>query len=194
MLDEIPDGEYAGQSRVFTAFDLGKSCVRQIEKGKALYRNKVEPCSTPLPIDRARSVNRLRWLHMVCVDIRVLCRLGVSVTVLVDGLHWSHRCLRRIRQSFDDVVPGGSVLRGWFQVVPIIVCSLWRWWFSSAPLLRYSKSRAIKKCAFLCLLIIYELCYPYIMMLATGQAAPIAICQTFCLVMLFYTEWQNLLL
>ena len=38
-----------------------------------------------------------------------------SVTVLVDGRHWSHRCLRRIYQFFDGVVPGGSPLRGWFQ-------------------------------------------------------------------------------
>ena len=46
----VPDSEYAGQGSVWTAFDLGKSCVRQIETGKALYRNPVEPCSTPLPI------------------------------------------------------------------------------------------------------------------------------------------------
>ena len=35
---------------------------------------------------------------------------------------WSpltHRCLRRIWQSFDGVVPWGSALWWWFQVVPI---------------------------------------------------------------------------
>ena len=96
---------------------------------------------------QAHSVNRLRWLRMICVVIWALWRLGVSTTVLLDGLHWSHRCLRRIWQSFDGVVPGcgcgcgcgwgggvGEVegwgvwggwgvahraLRGWFQVIPI---------------------------------------------------------------------------
>ena len=65
------------------------------------------------------NVNHLGWLRMVCVDIRASWRPGVSATVLVDGLHWSHRCLRRLCQSFDGVVPGSSPLRGWFQVVPI---------------------------------------------------------------------------
>ena len=50
MLDWVPDGEYAGQGSVWTAFDVWKSCVRQIEKERALYRNPMEPCSTPLPI------------------------------------------------------------------------------------------------------------------------------------------------
>ena len=53
---------------------------------------------------RTRSVNRLRLFRMVCVVIRAWWRLGV-------GLH----CLRRIWQSFDGVVPSGSVLRGWFR-------------------------------------------------------------------------------
>ena len=70
---------------------------------------------------RARSVNCL-----VCVDItHGLCGYsGVmtswfSVTVFVDSIHWSHKCLwRRCQPSFDGVVPGGSPLHGWFQVVP----------------------------------------------------------------------------
>ena len=34
MLDDIPASEYAGQGSVWwTALDLWKSCVRQIEKG-----------------------------------------------------------------------------------------------------------------------------------------------------------------
>ena len=68
---------------------------------------------------RGHSVNRLWWLRVVCVYIRALWRPGVYATVLVDGLDWSHRCLRRICQSFDGVVPGGSPLCGWFQLIPI---------------------------------------------------------------------------
>ena len=56
MLDRVQGGEHAGQRSVWTAFDLGKYCVRQIEKGRALYRNPVEPCSTPLPIQDAASI------------------------------------------------------------------------------------------------------------------------------------------
>ena len=56
MLNRVQDGEYAGHGRVWTAFDLGKAFVRQIEKGKALCRNPVEPCSTPLPIQNGTSI------------------------------------------------------------------------------------------------------------------------------------------
>ena len=77
MLDGVQDCEYAGQGSVWTAFHLRKSCVRQIEKGKASYRDPMESSSTPLPIQdgpsirsSARRVNRLRLLRMVCVDIR----------------------------------------------------------------------------------------------------------------------------
>ena len=112
MLEEVPDGEYVGQGIVWTAFDVGKSCVRQIEQGTALYHNLVEPCSTPLPIQDGTSLrssgtqcNRLRWLHIVCGDNRALWRPGVSVTVLLDALHWSHRRWRPIRQSSDGEVP-----------------------------------------------------------------------------------------
>ena len=80
--------------------------MRLIEKGK-VYRR------------RAHSVNRLRWLRSVCVDIGVIGRLDVSATVLLDGLHWSHGCLGRICQSCDGVVPGGSPLHGLFHVVSI---------------------------------------------------------------------------
>ena len=50
----------------------------------------------------ARSVNHLRWLSMVCADIRALWRL-----------HRSHICLRRIFWFVEDVLPGGSPLRLW---------------------------------------------------------------------------------
>ena len=80
--------------------------------GWASIRSSHTQCTCKLP----------EWLRMVCVDIRPIWRTGLSATVLVDGLHWSHKCLRRICQSFDGVVPGCSPLRGWFQVVPI----LWR--------------------------------------------------------------------
>ena len=121
-----------------------KSCVRQIEKGKetvirwSLAAHRCLFRMGPRYGRRVSSVNRLRWLRMVCVDIRELWRPGVSATVLVDGLHWSHRYLRRICQSRDGVVPGGSPLHGWFQVAPStvlkLVCSIpmvilcRRWW------------------------------------------------------------------
>ena len=67
------------------------------------------------------NVNRLRWLCMISADIRALWTPGVSVTVLKDGLHWSHSYLRQICQSYDDAVPGCSPVCGWFQVV-LIFC------------------------------------------------------------------------
>ena len=51
----LSDCEFAGQGSVWTAFDLRKSCVRQIEEGKALHHNPTEPCSTPLPIQDGAS-------------------------------------------------------------------------------------------------------------------------------------------
>ena len=127
MLDEVPHGEYAGQSSVWTAFELGNTCVRQIEDGTVLYRSP-RHCAArhclfkmgPRYSRRARSVNRLRLLRMVCVNVWAWWRPGVPPTVLVDGLRWSHMCLRRICQSFEGVALEGSPLRGgWFQVVPI---------------------------------------------------------------------------
>ena len=41
MRDEVLDDEHAGHGSIFTAFDLRKSCVRQIGKGKVLNRNQV---------------------------------------------------------------------------------------------------------------------------------------------------------
>ena len=67
----------------------------------------------------AHSVNRLRLLRMAYMDIRLLWRHGVSAINHADDLYLSYRCWRRKCQSFDGVVPGGSTLRGWFQVVPI---------------------------------------------------------------------------
>ena len=56
MLDGVQDGEYAGQGSVWTAFDQWKSCVRQIEKGDALKRNPMGPCSTPLSMQDGASM------------------------------------------------------------------------------------------------------------------------------------------
>ena len=50
MLNGVQGGEYTDHRSVWTAFDLGKSCVKQIKKGKALCRNPMDPCITPLPI------------------------------------------------------------------------------------------------------------------------------------------------
>ena len=61
MVGGVQDGEYAGQSSVWTAFDLRKSCVRQIEKGKALYRNPMEPYNTSLPIQDGASIRSSGW-------------------------------------------------------------------------------------------------------------------------------------
>ena len=68
---------------------------------------------------QACSVNRMKCLRMFCVDIQALWCPGVCAIVLVDGLQWSHKCLRRIYQFFDGMVHGGTPLRGWFRVVPI---------------------------------------------------------------------------
>ena len=54
--DGVQDIEYTGQGSVWTAFDLWKSCVRQIEKGQAWHRNPVEPCRTQLPIQDGASI------------------------------------------------------------------------------------------------------------------------------------------
>ena len=120
MLDGVPDGEYAGQGSVWTAFDLGKCCVRQIEKGNALYRNPVEPCSTPLPIqDGALGT----WCKSPEMSTHGLCGCSDVLTSLCfckSYFGWSSlMCLRRICQSFYGVVPGGSPLLGWFQVTQI---------------------------------------------------------------------------
>ena len=45
-----------------------------------------------LDIDVGHSVNRLKWLRLICVDIRVLLRPGVSAAVLVVSLHRCGRC------------------------------------------------------------------------------------------------------
>ena len=78
MLDGIPDDEYAGQGSVWTAFDLRKSCVRQIEKGKALYRNLVEPCSTPLAIQDMASICTVSCLRFLRMSVWILRRYEVQ--------------------------------------------------------------------------------------------------------------------
>ena len=55
MLDRVHNSEYVGQGSVWTAFDPRKSCVRQIENEKALYREPMKPSSTPLPIQDGAS-------------------------------------------------------------------------------------------------------------------------------------------
>ena len=78
MLDGIPDDEYAGQGSIWTAFDLRKSCVRQIEKGKALYRNLVEPCSTPLAIQDMASIYSVSCLRFLRMSVWILRRYEVQ--------------------------------------------------------------------------------------------------------------------
>ena len=83
----------------------------------------MEPCGTPLPIQD--------WASIRCSGTQ--CQ---SPEMITHGLSWwifgyyvvmvfcnsscgCLRCLRRICQSFDGVDPGSSLLRGWFQMVPI---------------------------------------------------------------------------
>ena len=56
MLDGVQDGENASKGSVWTAFEVRKSCMRQIEKENALHRNPMKPCSTPLPIQDEASI------------------------------------------------------------------------------------------------------------------------------------------
>ena len=99
---------------VLCEVDWKRKCVISSRSG-ALHHGAAYSGWGPTPYGRrARSVNRLIWLRMVCVDIRTLWRPGASETVLVDSLHWSRRCrcLRQKCQSCDDVIPGSSPLRG----------------------------------------------------------------------------------
>ena len=89
MLDGVQDGEYAGQSA-------------------AAYSG------WGLDTLVGHAVGYVSYYAWLCGYLGV-----VSATFLVDGLHWSHWYLRRICQSFEGMVPGGSRLRWWFQVVPI---------------------------------------------------------------------------
>ena len=125
-LDGVLDGEYAGQSSVWIAFDIGKSSVRQIAKGDTLCHNLEEPCSKPLPIQDGASMH-LSGLQYKSPGMITHGLSGYSGVVMswcfcntsVDGLEGSHTCLRQIFHSFDTLVPGCSPLCGWFQVVPI---------------------------------------------------------------------------
>ena len=51
--------------------------------------------------------------------VMMSCCFYNSSCVVSIGLHWSHRCLRRICQSFNGVVPVDSPQRGLFLVTPI---------------------------------------------------------------------------
>ena len=94
MLDGVQDGEYAGQGSVWTAFDLRKTRVRKIEKGKALYRNSMGYCSTPPPIEDGASTQSSGTqyyspemiTHSLCGYSGVMAS-WFSATVVVDGLH-----------------------------------------------------------------------------------------------------------
>ena len=90
---------YAHQGSVWTEFDPGESCVWQIEKGKAWYRNTI-----------VYRVNRMRWVRKVCVDIRALLRLGYLQQfwwmVSTDPVGVWNKYANR----FDGVVSGGSSL------------------------------------------------------------------------------------
>ena len=86
----------------------------------------MEPCSMPLPFLDGASIQSSGTqcyspemiTHGLCGYSAVMTS-WISATVLVDGLHWPHRCLRWTCQFFNDVVPGGSPQRGWLQMVPI---------------------------------------------------------------------------
>ena len=123
--DGVQECEYAGQGSVWSALDLWKSCVRQIEKGMALYRNAMEPCSTSVPIQEwvlvVRHAVLIAWddCHGLCGYSGVMTS-WFSSTSLADGFYWSQISLGLICLSFDGVrVSGGGSLRRWFQVVPI---------------------------------------------------------------------------
>ena len=126
MLDGVPDGEYAGHSSVWNAFDLGKSCVRPIEKGKALYRNPMEPCSTLLPIQGGVSIRssgtQCKSPEMIAHGLCGYSGVMTSSCFCNSSYGWSPLnpyVLEAKMPTFGGVVPGGSPLRGWFQVVPI---------------------------------------------------------------------------
>ena len=65
-----------------------------------------------------KKVDKPKGRHDLC-GYSCVMTCWFSATVLVDGFHWSHRCLRQICQVFDGVVPRGSSLRWWFEVVLI---------------------------------------------------------------------------
>ena len=78
-----------------------------------LLRFRMVPCTgrwTPSVIRKSSKM----ITHGLCASWRP----GVSVTVLWDDLHRSHRCLRWICQSCEGVVPIGHPLRGWVHVAP----------------------------------------------------------------------------
>ena len=77
MLYGVPDGEYAGQGSAWTAFDVGKCCVRQIEKQMyctvTRWSLAAHRCLFSMGT-RTRGVSRLRWVRIVCVDVRTFWR------------------------------------------------------------------------------------------------------------------------
>ena len=93
---------------------------------KALYRNSVQPCSTPLPIHDWASIRssntQCKSSDMITHGVCGYSSVMTSWCSCNSSCGWSPltpKGLRRISQSLDSVVPGDSHLRGWFQVVPI---------------------------------------------------------------------------
>ena len=126
MLDRVQDGEYAGQGSVWTAIDLRKSRVRQIGEEKAMHHHPMELAAHrclfrvgPRYGRWAGSVNRLRWLRKVCVNIRALLCPGFPQQFLwkvsTDPIDVWGECANSLTGWFLEV----ATLRGWFQVVPI---------------------------------------------------------------------------
>ena len=125
MFDRVEDGEYAGQGSVWTVFYPRTSCVRQIEEEKALCPNPMESCSTPLPFQDGASI---RSSGMPCYSPEMITN-DLWIFGRVDTLFFRNRScgwsplisnvFEANMQSFNGVLPGGSTLRGWFQVVAI---------------------------------------------------------------------------
>ena len=83
---------------------------------------------------RTRSVNRLRRLRMVCVDIWALWRPRASATVLVDGLHRSHSYANPVMVWFLEVahyVVGSRCsqsLLGDVSIIELLCVAHWHIW------------------------------------------------------------------
>ena len=147
MLDEV-------QGSVWTAYDLRKSCVRQIEKGKALYRHPVETCRPPPPPPGMIThglcgysgtttswhfcKNSLHWRHNDhdgvsnhqphdCLLNRLFRRRSKKTSKLrVTGLCVGNSPVTRKMLPFDDVI----MSCGWSALIPKVfeanMSILWR--------------------------------------------------------------------
>ena len=75
-----------------TAFHLRKSCVRQIEKGKVLYRHPVEPCGTPWLFRMGPQYGLLEWSVSAMPSLHVITDVQGPVS------------LRLMTSQFKDIV------------------------------------------------------------------------------------------